>query len=192
LAVGVSTLAVVHLLLGSLRLGLPSASGFVTFPARRELPIVFAVLAVGTLNSRMSAFDLNATVGVRRAKNLILALASVYSVAAVMLAESLATGPASGVVYARSVVISIGLALLSGRLWGWGFAWILPIATIFPTVYYGRDALNVVRWWDWTSQPASFPLAWLEAVVSLAIGLTAYWLTPWRRRRIAAWLRQRP
>jgi hypothetical protein len=183
-------LSVADGLFGTAQLMIPSTTGVVSVPFRRELPIAFAVIAVGSLHSSMASFETTATQNLARRERVHLVAAIILAAAMIWLAEAVVTDPLRAVVYARSVVIWSGLALISGRLFGRTAAWILPVATIFPIVYYGRDNQNISRWWDWTWQPPEHMPSWMISVASVLIGYSAFTLTAWRRSRLA--IRSKP
>ncbi|MFB9513962.1 hypothetical protein [Streptomyces purpureus] len=93
-------------------------------------------------------------------------------------AEALAVGPEHGLVFVRSVLIWLGLALLSIRLLGQQLGWVIPMASAFLLVWYP------LHWWDWTANPAGDPASWIVATVALAMGIAATAATPWRRRAL--------
>lgn len=94
-------------------------------------------------------------------------------------AEYAATGPEAAIRYIRSMLAWMGLALLSGRLLGWAMAWLIPVASIFPLVYYGDR-----QWWDWTTSPAYAFATWFASLGCLLVGVVAFEATPWLRQAI--------
>ncbi|MFE4977874.1 hypothetical protein ACFRAR_37945 [Kitasatospora sp. NPDC056651] len=181
---GLIVLTAVSAFFGSQVLALPGGGpgGMTGVPMRRELPIAFAALAAGSLNSRMDQFELVAGPKLRAYEIWHALIAGGVSVALVGGTEFFASGADLAIVLARACVIWFGLALLSGRIFGRKLSWIIPVGTIFPLTYLGADSAGRVRWWEWTGQsPDSLP-CWGIAVVSTVCGLAAFLLTPWHVR----------
>lgn len=74
-------------------------------------------------------------------------------------------GHEAAIVYVRSLLLWFGLALVSVRLFGNQLGWIIPLASVFPLIWFGP------AWWDWTAaHPASLH-SWTLAALSLCAGL---------------------
>ncbi|MFE7424958.1 hypothetical protein ACF1FX_08525 [Streptomyces sp. NPDC014646] len=95
------------------------------------------------------------------------------------LAEAFAAGPVMGIVFIRSMLVWLGLSLLSLRLFGQQLTWVLPLASAFPLVWFSDNA-----WWDWTAAPATDHVGWITAGLALIAGTAAMAVTPWRRRTL--------
>ncbi|WP_202121254.1 hypothetical protein [Streptomyces sp. BA2] len=91
-------------------------------------------------------------------------------------AEALADGPESGAVFVRSLLIWLGLALLSAAVLGQQLGWAIPLASVLFLVWYPNN------WWDWTANPPTDLFSWAVAAIALSIGVTATAATPWRRK----------
>ncbi|MEV0484162.1 hypothetical protein AB0I69_26570 [Streptomyces sp. NPDC050508] len=170
---------------GSARLDFPfSGGGSSATPLRHEIPLALAVIAVGGLGSAMDSLEEAAAKGFRRVE--ISCLVGAVSAAAVLLvaAEALVSSMGTVLLLLRGLLIWAGLALLSGRAWGWRFSWILPLVTLFPLTYWQIDGLGRFRWWDWTDQPGSSIPCWGIAIGSVLAGGAAMALTPWRVSRL--------
>jgi hypothetical protein len=108
---------------GSARLDFPfSGSGSSATPLRHEVPLALAVLAVGGLGSAMDSLEEAAARGFRRVE--ISFLVGAVSVAAALLvaAEAFVSPVETVLLLLRGLLIWAGLALLSGRVWGWRFS----------------------------------------------------------------------
>ncbi|MFF1404996.1 hypothetical protein [Streptomyces sp. NPDC058294] len=185
IAVGWAVVLACDVAFGSARLAFPfSGSGSSSTPLRHEIPLALAVIAVGGLGSAMESLEEAAARGFRRVE--LFCLVGAVSVAAVLLVASEAfVSPTDTVLLLlRGLLIWVGLALLSGRAWGWRFSWILPLVTLFPLTYWQIDGLGRYRWWDWTDQPGSAIPCWAIAVSSVLAGGIAMALTPWRVNRL--------
>ncbi|MER7581236.1 hypothetical protein [Kitasatospora sp. NPDC097691] len=184
LAIGLTLLTAISAFFGSQMLAIPGSGpgGMIGVPMRRELPIAFAALAAGSLNSRMGQFELAAGPNLRVYEIWHVLIAGSVSVALVGGTEFFASGAGLAIVLARACVIWFGLALLSGRIFGRKLSWIIPVATIFPLTYLGQDGEGQARWWDWTGQPPESIPCWAIAMVSTACGMAAFLLTPWHVR----------
>ncbi|WP_147339427.1 hypothetical protein [Actinomadura spongiicola] len=165
------------------------ADGMTVVPFRHFIPIVLAAIVVGGLHSSMSEIQSTATSVLRRYEVGYLVCAATAAIVLLGVAEALATSAASALLVIRGFVVWIGLALLSGRLFGWLTNWLLPVLTVFPLVYYSLDDVGEVRWWNWTGQPSGDAASWLIAATSLAAGAAAFTLTPWRLPRMTAHFR---
>lgn len=185
---GIPAVATAEGIAGSWKLWMPSAyaNGMTVVPFRHFIPIVLAAIVVGGLHSPMNEMQATATSTLRRYE--VVYLVGATAAAAILIggAEALATSPASAMLVIRGSLIWTGLALLSGRLFGWLMSWILPLITVFPLVYYGLDGLGETRWWNWTGQPAGDVACWSIAAASMSAGAVAFFLTPWSLRRVAA------
>lgn len=179
---GVATVALTSALLGGTHIPVPTAeegSGSIGIPFRRELPLLSAVFLTAALGGPLSAHE---AVGGPRAHRVrtacVVALTCVACVGS-FLAETLAVGPALGIVFVRSMLIWLGFALMSAQLFGTQLAWIFPLASAFPLVWFSNNA-----WWDWTATPAADPLSWVVATLALFAGIAATACTPWRRHML--------
>ena len=100
----------------------------------------------------------------------------------------------AGVVEERDVLLSMaaalpgwtGLALLCGRVVGWRQAWLLPGLLLCAVTYWSvRDAQGNYPWWDFTLVAfGADARGVVTALGLLLVGLTACWLTAWRRRAL--------
>ncbi|MEV7778724.1 hypothetical protein [Kitasatospora sp. NPDC088351] len=176
--------AVCDALFGSVMLQLPYTNGGTGIPFRREIPLVFATVSVAGLASLMQRFEETATTAFRRAQLAWIAGVVALSAAVLGVEELVISSPAVAVLLTRGLLIWTGLALLSGRLFGWRLSFILPLASVFPLTYWQYDAQGRNRWWDWTNQPPTAWPCWALAVVALGIGCAAMTLTPWRAARM--------
>ncbi|MFI1205690.1 hypothetical protein ACH4VR_40785 [Streptomyces sp. NPDC020883] len=181
LTIGLLVLTVCNIAFGSQALELPFQYGnpAAGIPMRRELPIAFAALAAGSLHSKMTQFEFTATRVLRQYETQHLLAVFVTTTLLVGGTELAIEGVGKAIVLTRALWIWLGLALLSGRLFGRLLSWILPVATIFPLTYLGQDELGRDRWWEWTSQPASSAACWSITVAVTVTGLAAFYLTPW-------------
>lgn len=181
LAVGLLFLTGCDAAFGSQLLSFPFEHGGQTtgVPMRRELPIAFASLAAGSLHSKMRQLELAGATTLRSYESRH--LMAVYTATTVLVGgtELIVNGAESSVLLIRALLIWLGLAVLSGRIFGRSLSWILPVATIFPLTYLGQDETGRDRWWDWTGQSAFSVLCWSLAICSTIVGLAAFYLTPW-------------
>ncbi|MFJ3306232.1 hypothetical protein ACIPSA_24560 [Streptomyces sp. NPDC086549] len=184
IAVGGALVIVCDVAFGSARLVFPFSGGGSAIPLRHEIPLALAVIAVSGLGSAMDSLEETAAKGFRRVE--IAGLVGAVSVAALLLvaAEALVSPVDTVLLLLRGLLIWVGLALLSGRVWGWRLSWILPLVTLFPLTYWQVDGLGRFRWWDWTDQPGSSAPCWGIAIGSLLAGGVAMALTPWRVIRL--------
>ncbi|MCS0602514.1 hypothetical protein NX794_15025 [Streptomyces sp. LP11] len=170
---------------GSARLVFPfSSGGSSETPLRHEIPLALAVIAVGGLGSAMDSLEEAAAQGFRRVEISYPVAAVSGSAVLLVAAEALVSSANTLLLLLRGLLIWAGLALLSGRAWGWRFSWILPLVTLFPLTYWQTDGQGRLRWWDWTDQPGHSIPCWSLAMASLLVGGAAMALTPWRLNRV--------
>ncbi|RPK65646.1 hypothetical protein EES43_07945 [Streptomyces sp. ADI96-02] len=192
--IGVSAVAVLSALFGGTRIPLPSFGSAGTtegIPYRQELPLMSAVFLTAVFGGAMAAHEEAAASRAHRVAVAHLVLLSLTACALSFATESLAVGLDAGLVYVRSLLVWLGLALLSVRLFGPQHGWILPLASAFPLVWFGPNR------WNWTESSAADGLGWTIAAASLAVGSTAVAATRWRIRAagrggLGAWSRRPP
>jgi hypothetical protein len=177
-------------------ISVPSANpaGYVTVPLALQVPLILAALLVsGVMSGSMSRFESQAALcywPVRNSFYVGYGLAALVSVSVPIL---IAGGSGLSVVLMRAFAIWFGIATISGRLFGWRLAWILPLASFLPIDYFGANSVGTFYWWYWPRQPAgNLPCA-LIAIASILFGLASLYMTGWRiislRRAICARLR---
>ncbi|MFE6165355.1 hypothetical protein ACFQ7F_41360 [Streptomyces sp. NPDC056486] len=177
---GCAAVALLSAFFGGTDIALPSiGSGGVTtgVPYRQELPLLSAVFLSAALDGAMSAHDAMGASTMHRLRAAYCAALTLTVCAFSFGAEALASGPASGIVFVRSVLIWLGLALLSARAMGQQLGWVIPLTSVLFLVWYP------LNWWDWTANPATDLFSWAIAAIALSLGVTATAATPWRCRR---------
>ncbi|MEU8760990.1 hypothetical protein [Streptomyces sp. NPDC048659] len=178
---GAMAVAVLSAFFGGARIALPSigeASLTTGIPYRHLLPLFSAVFLTAALGGAMSAHEETAGRTAHRVRAAYGAGLTSVVCAVSFGAEALAVGPAQGAVFVRSLLIWLGLALLSLRALGPQLAWAAPLASALLLAWYP------LGWWDWTSNPASDASSWTAAVLALALGVAATAATPWRRHTL--------
>lgn len=176
---GTAVVALVSALFGGTNIALPSiGSGGVTtgVPYRQHLPLLTAVFLSATLDGAMSAHDAIGATTMHRLRVAYCATLTLTVCAFSFGTETLANGPGSGIVFVRSVLIWLGLALLSARILGQQLGWAIPLTSVLFLVWYP------LTWWDWTSAPATDLFSWTVAAIALLLGVAATAATPWRRK----------
>ena len=176
---GVTVVALLSAFFGGTRIALPSigsASLSTGVPYRQELPLLSAVFLTAAFGGAMSAHEETGTRTMHRVHNAYCIVLTLASCALSFGTEAFAVGPERGVVFVRSVLIWLGLALLSVRLLGQQLGWVVPMASAFLLIWYP------LGWWDWTANPAADPLSWAFAGGALTMGTAAIAATPWRRQ----------
>jgi hypothetical protein len=177
-------LAAVEALTGSWAVSLPAAHGAVTVPFRRELPIATAALIAGSLNSAMRSLAETGARTLRRFELVHLLAVAVVGIVLTGITEWAMSSPSEAWLAIRALLIWAGLAVVSGRVLGWLMSWLLPVATVFPLIYYGQDSVGDDGWWNWTAKPAEYAPCWLLAATSVVVAAGAVALTPWRLHAI--------
>ncbi|MFJ3220358.1 hypothetical protein ACIPLC_31110 [Kitasatospora sp. NPDC086801] len=176
---------------GSLVAVLPSGgpSGTVSIPLRSYLPLTSAVIAVSSRHSAMADMEAAGSHWLKRSELLHTAAVAALVVVLTGVTELFVSTPEVAVVLSRAAVIWVGLAVLSGRLFGWLLSWILPVITLFPLTYLAEDENGGDRWWDWTQQEATSWPCWALAGVSMLIAACAMAATSWRTAALAGRVR---
>ncbi|MFF1781928.1 hypothetical protein [Streptomyces virginiae] len=174
-----AAVALLSAFFGGTHIALPSiGSGGVTtgVPFRHELPLLSAVFLTAALDGSMSAHDEIGGSAMHRFRLHYCVALTLTACALSFTTEALAVSTEAGIVFIRSLLIWLGLALLSVRLLGHQLGWIIPLASAFFLIWYP------LNWWDWTSRSATDFFSWAVAVLALFLGAAATAATPWRRR----------
>lgn len=178
---GVTVVAAVSAVLGSVELPIssPSSDGTTTgIPFRRQLPLLPAVFLATMLASSMRDHEEIAGPRYLRVRAACIGACTVLASTIFFFSETMAVGPANGLIFVRSLLIWWGLAIVSASIGGPQLAWVLPLASSFPLIWWSPDP------WDWTTSAATDPLSWCFAIFALIIGRLAVAATPWRRQAI--------
>jgi hypothetical protein len=185
--IGLGTLAA---LLGTYETTLPALSAArAVIPMWRLLAMGAAVLPVISLHSRLADLEVVTTRNLRRLERWFLLGASIGG-AAIYLGLASLTLPAYVLaIIARSWLAWLGLALIAGAALGWRLAWTLPTAVAMVLWFWGLKTDGTYRWWEFSARPYSDGPSLGLSVFLLALGLVAYWATPWRRRRLRKLIR---
>lgn len=167
---------------------LPTVSGAQSAgtPSWRMLAMFAGVLPVLSLHSRMAGLEAVGTTRFHRGRALRLTALWVASMVVFL-------GVCAAFVEGRVLEVMAGalpgwtgLGLLSGRLLGWRQGWILPALVLLLVGYWSvQDGSGGYPWWDFTRSPVvEKPLGLGISVGLLAVGMMAYWMTPWRLRSL--------
>ncbi|MFB7747071.1 hypothetical protein [Streptomyces sp. NPDC056132] len=180
---GTAAIALLSAFFGGTHIALPSiGSGGLTtgVPFRNELPLLSAVFLTATLDGAMSAHDEIGAATMHRVRLTYCTALTLMVCAFSYGTEALALGPGAGAVFVRSVLIWLGLALLSTKLLGQQLGWAIPLASALLLIWYPQT------WWDWTANPPTGYFSWMFAAVVLAAGIATTAITPWRSRTLSA------
>ncbi|MGW0284772.1 hypothetical protein ACWDXT_16855 [Streptomyces sp. NPDC003236] len=178
--VGVALVALLSAVLGGFEVPVPTLGNGVTkgIPFRRDLPMLSSVFLAASWASAMDVYERIGGPRYFRTQAVCLTVLTSTVCLCSFLVQALATDTSTGAVYVRSMLVWLGLALLSGRALGPSLTWALPVASAFPLIWLSDRA-----WWDWTAAPAADPAAWATAALSLTLGtLAVVAATPWRLR----------
>lgn len=175
---GVLAVTALSAALGGIRIPMPSledGAGTVGVPFRRDLPLLSAVFLAALWSGPMAAHEQLGSSAFHRARVQLLTGVASATVLLSLTAETLAVDAAAGLVFVRSLLIWFGLALLSTALFGPRLAWLLPLTSAFPVMWFTASS------WDWTAAAASHIGFWVLAAGSVALGGVSLAWTPWRR-----------
>ncbi len=176
-----AAVALLSAFFGGTHIALPSiGSGGVTtgVPYRHELPLLSAVFLTAALDGAMSAHDEMGASAMHRFRLMYCTGLTLTACAFSFSTEALAVNSEAGVVFVRSLLIWLGLALLSVRMLGHQLGWIIPLASAFLLIWYPHNR------WDWTSNSATDTFTWAVAAIALSVGVAAISATPWRRKAL--------
>ncbi|MFC4058672.1 hypothetical protein ACFOWE_10225 [Planomonospora corallina] len=173
-------------------LSFPQAFGHLLTPVPVAvlIPIPFSCVAVVSLHSTMAEFEAGAA---RRMPHIdlwqlgVLTLISVTGlVAGLSLAGLVEAVPAA----VRNLFWWLGIACLSGRVFGRRLAWVLPLAAAVPVYVFGVVDGEVLAWAIPKLDP-NVPHSWVVSALVLVAGLVG--LATERRWRRSGWrsIRQR-
>lgn len=171
--------------LGTLTTPIPTAvdQGGVTIPMWRLLAMGAAVLPALALHSPLADLEVVATRRLRTTHRLYL-IGLCGGCAAIYLAICATTMPPAVLgIIARSWIAWFGLALIAGSVLGWRQAWTLPSLVAVALWYWGRG-IEGYQWWEFSARPYPDVPSLILSTTLLAAGLTAYGMTPWRRRML--------
>ena len=175
-ATGLLTIPVTELVLGNLRVVLPGAEGSVTF--RSLAPATIAALIVANSQTEMTDWEASAAQPKRNVTGYFLYGNVVLGGLVTYVTQLSFNNNSTAVVITRCYVMCISLALISGRMFGWRTAWILPLGSYFPLTYLQLDANRHSRWWDWPSQPMWDSSTWILTGITIASAICIVRLTP--------------
>jgi hypothetical protein len=173
---------------GSIEVATPTATGEgTTVQFWRLFSVAAGSLPVLSLTSSLQ--DLEAVAGAQfhRCRRLILGIVFLVS-GLLVLAGAAFTGDITVVERAaRALLAWFGLALISGRLFGWRLSWVAPWVAVCAILYWGYDGDGrSFRWWEFTAQPIGHVPSLVLTALLLSAGLIAYYLTPWRISHLAS------
>jgi hypothetical protein len=177
-------------LIGAYQAPVPAAleTGTATVPLWRVLAMGAAVLPVLALHSPLA--DLEAAATVRQARMERDYLIGIACAVMVLYFSAAATTlhPLLLAIMLRSVPGWLGLALVSGRLFGSRLAWIGPLIAICVMTYWGNGSADGgYAWWEFSALPHDDLAGLLVSIGLLGIGVWFHWAAPqwrWRRRRL--------
>jgi hypothetical protein len=144
------------------------------------VPLLMAVLVVGTLASSMGSWEGSGGTAAARVSALVTALLALWAAVCLVLCGLMEQSVEYAIDLLRSLAIWLGAAFLGGRMLGWRLTWIAPLATVLPLSYWSQGADGRPRWWDWLHQPANSVPLLAVALAALVAGGLCWYTTPWR------------
>ena len=158
-------------------------------PLWRLVAMGAATLPVLALHSQLADLEQGVTQRLRQMQRRHLAGMGLGCAVIYLGFATLTLHPLVLLVIGRAWLAWYGLALLAGVVAGWRLAWTLPATVAVILWYWGYQGDGHYYWWEFSVRPYDDIPSLLLSVSLLGIGLTAYSVTPWRRRR---WLRTSP
>ncbi|MDG4782018.1 hypothetical protein O7614_20370 [Micromonospora sp. WMMD961] len=171
---------------GSIEAPTPTATdtGGASVEFWRLLAVGSASLPVLTLSSPLEALEATGGSSFHRLRSLVLCGVFAISSGCILTAAAVGVDAAVTPLIARALLAWFGLALISGRVLGWTYSWILPWATLCVLLYWGHSSSSGdFHWWEFTAQPIGHLPSTLLAVGLFTAGVAAYNLSPWRIHR---------
>ena len=157
--------------------------GSAALPLWVMLPLLAASAIAAGLDSDMA--DLEASAARRLWPLEIGYLGAATATTAGLLAAAFARaglGPANPEII-RNLVLWVGLAVLSGRLFNRRLTWVVPLAVLFAVHGFGFGyATQTPLWWAVPLAPAG-PVSTACALGVLVAGVAVATASPWRTRR---------
>ncbi|QOV35647.1 hypothetical protein IM697_37260 [Streptomyces ferrugineus] len=146
------------------------------------------VLPALGLHSQLADLESVATKQFHRAQFLCFVATAFLCAAPYFLISALTLTPNVLLIMARSLPGWIGLALLSGRIFGWRLSWVAPAVVACAVTYWGAsggaETETPYVWWEFTARsPGDMPSLFLVLGL-LTLGAFSLWLTPWRQKRM--------
>jgi hypothetical protein len=171
--------------LGTVEVAVPTvaAQGQGRIPMWRLLAMGAAVLPVLAMHSHLADLEQGVTRSLRRAQRMHLVGMGVGCASLFLAFAALALHPLVLLVVLRSWLAWYGMAMLAGVVLGWRLAWTLPAIVAVILMYWGYQNGDY-RWWEFSARPYDDQGALMLSLGLLAAGLVAFWMTPWRRRRL--------
>jgi hypothetical protein len=179
--------------LGLYNTSLPTVDNARTIiPLWRLLALAAAVPPIVSLHSQLADLEVVSSRVLRLYQRTYLAGMSFTCALIYLGISALTLPPEILVVIARSLLAWSGLALVAGVLLGWRLAWTLPITVAVVLWYWGYAGNDHYRWWEFSARPYTDVPSLIVSLALLAVGMVAYWATPWRRKRLSWRRRQNP
>ncbi|MET9290850.1 hypothetical protein [Streptomyces sp. NPDC003077] len=140
-------------------------------PVAAIAPVAYAIVLGTTLFTPMADLELTAAQPMHRHRALHLTGLALLAVLLTALPLPAGLPFPVFVTAARNAVGYLGLAMISGRLFGSGLAWLLPLGTFGPTLLLGVGRDSTPEWWAWSLPPATDPGAAVIAALLWTAGL---------------------
>lgn len=168
-------------LFGSVEFGTPSATGGSSVSFLRLFSVVSGTLPALVLVSPLKDLEESGGNRLRRLETVTLVVVLLLSSAFVAIGSMFGEGGVNYFGTGRSILTWFGLALISGRVMGWRFPWVLPWVVLSALLYWGYDSnAHRFQWWEFTAQPMGhWKSAWLSLAI-VGVGMVFYSATTWR------------
>ncbi len=174
--------SILVIVFGGFLIGAPSAArGGTAIPLVRLSSFAPGVLAVLVLTSQLRNLEAAAGAAVRRLETLTLLAVFVAASLLFLTGSVISAGLQIVPLISRALLAWLGLALISGRIFGWRTCWLLPGVVLCVLIYWGFDSVvGAYRWWEFTATGTESVSSSVLSVALLVGGLLAYAWTPWR------------
>ncbi|AYY13207.1 hypothetical protein EF847_11360 [Actinobacteria bacterium YIM 96077] len=159
----------------------PIAEGVATLPVWRLLSLIVAIMPAVLLHSPLGELESAAVREYWRVQHLYLAGSVVLYLGSFTVVAWLGLGGDTALIALRAMIAWLGLALLSGRMFGWSRSWLLPLVSVAILLFWGMDTGSTYVWWEFSARPHD---DWKSAVVAgglALLGAAIYWARSWRR-----------
>lgn len=155
-----------------------------SLPLWRLIAIGSGTLPALNLHSKLEQLEQPATRHHRRHEHIYLAIVTTTCLGLFLAGAALVVELELLPVAARGWFTWFGLALISGRVFGWQMSWLMPIIIGCLLIFTGGGRGGDYTWWEFTIQPASHTPTLILSLTTTTVGIIAYILTPWHSHRL--------
>lgn len=187
----VCLIALCLIIMGSDEFASPTVAseGVEKIPIWRFLVAATAIVPALLLHSPFGEIESVRGREVRRFEHFYLSGLAFTFLVMIVVASTLTSGWQVGLISGRGFVGWLGIALISGRIFGWRLSWCIPSIMMLIFIYWGQIGHGQYYWWEFSARPVADAISLGLAVSILIVGSLAYWLDQWRLRVVRSKVR---